>query len=96
MKDLIHRLRDGAAPLDDPNLNDEAADALEAQAAELARVSADARRLEWLRLNLEWDGHAYWLPDLCIKETQFGSQECPEPTPDEFRAAIDAATKETP
>jgi len=33
--DLIARLRHGAAPLSDPDLNDEAADALEAQAHQL-------------------------------------------------------------
>ena len=32
-KDLIQRLRDGAAPPADPDLNDEAADALEAMQA---------------------------------------------------------------
>ena len=71
-------------------------------AAEITRLRAeaealrrDAERLNGLRMNLHWDGHAYWLPDLCIKEREGVDEFTPEPTPEEFRAAIDAATAAT-
>lgn len=45
----------------------------------------DTQLLKWLRENLEWDGHGYWLPEICIVEMQHGDDECPEPTMQEFR-----------
>ena len=42
MSDLVQRLRNGPAPLNDPDLNDEAAD-------EIERLRADAERYRWLR-----------------------------------------------
>jgi len=48
---------------------------------------SDAQILAWLCKNLEWDGHAYWLPEICIKE-QHGSEFCPEPTIKEFREVL--------
>jgi hypothetical protein len=47
-----------------------------------------AQLLRWLRDNLEWDGHGYWLPEICIRERTFGQDFCPEPTMIEFRAAL--------
>jgi hypothetical protein len=43
MSDLIQRLRNGPAPLDDPNLNDEAADAIARLTAERDAARADER-----------------------------------------------------
>ena len=47
--ELIARLRKPDSLLDDPDLNDEAADALTAQAAEIEALRADAERYRWLR-----------------------------------------------
>jgi hypothetical protein len=62
MSNLIQRLRDGAAPLDDPNLNDEAADTIERLTAELAAARETARRLMEAERVLQADAERYrWL-----------------------------------
>ena len=48
----------------------------------------DTQLLEWLRSRLEWDGHGYWLPEVCVCEMQSGDRDCPEPTMQEFRKAL--------
>ena len=58
--------------------------------AERDTLAADARRLDAIRKSLHWDGHGYWLPDWCVKERERLEEAVPEPTLDEFRAAIDA------
>jgi hypothetical protein len=80
-----------------------AADLFERSAAELASLQSrldaaerDAARIAALQVLLHWDGHAYWLPDLCIKEREYGNEYTTVPTLDELRAAIDAATQEQP
>lgn len=52
------------------------------------RPITDAHLLRWLRDHLEWDGHGYWLPEICIVEMRAGDDECPEPTMHEFRQAL--------
>jgi hypothetical protein len=64
--------------------------------ARLDAAERDAARIAALQLLLHWDGHAYWLPDLCIKEREYGNEYTTVPTLDELRAAIDAATQEQP
>lgn len=44
MSDIVERLRRGAAPLDDPDLNDQAADEIEA-------LRKDAARYRWIKAN---------------------------------------------
>jgi hypothetical protein len=51
-------------------------------------MSKADKLLEGLRKNLYWDGHAYWLPDLCIKEQDGTGEETPEPTKEEFLAVL--------
>jgi hypothetical protein len=52
------------------------------------RPLSDAALLRWLCENMEWDGHGYWLPEICIRERGWGQEFCPTPTLDEFRAAL--------
>lgn len=54
---------------------------------------SDAQLIRWLRDHLEWDGHGYWLPEICIREIAFGEVDCPEPTLKEFRAALSEHAK---
>ena len=53
----------------------------------MTKKISDAQILAWLCKNLEWDGHAYWLPEICIKEQQ-GSEFCSQPTIKEFREIL--------
>lgn len=56
-----------------------------------ARNSAlltDAQLLRWLRDHMDWDGHGYWLPEICLREREPGQDYCPEPTMHEFRALL--------
>ena len=48
----------------------------------------DKQLLRWLRDNLEWDGHGYWLPEICVKESYYKDEFCAEPTMKEFRASL--------
>lgn len=51
-------------------------------------VSAE-QVLRWLHTHLGWDGHGYWLPELCVRERQLGQApdaEVPRPTFEEFAA----------
>jgi len=50
------------------------------------KVITDAQILRWIRDNLDWDGHGYWFPELCVKE--LSGESCPEPTMKEFRASL--------
>ena len=52
------------------------------------RPLTDAQLLRWLRDHMDWDGNGYWLPELCIRERGWGQDYCPQPTMDEFRAAL--------
>lgn len=45
----------------------------------------DTAILEWLQRNLEWDGYGYFLPEICIREREWGQEFCPQPTLDELR-----------
>lgn len=47
----------------------------------------DAQLIRWLRDHLEWDGHGYWLLEICVRESADG-EDLPEPTMKEFRAAL--------
>lgn len=49
---------------------------------------SDALLLKWMRDNMFWDGHGYWLPDLCIRERNSSQDVCPEPTMAEFKATL--------
>jgi hypothetical protein len=49
---------------------------------------SDSKLLRWLRDNMNWDGHGYWLPEICLREGDLRNDFCPEPTMDEFRAAL--------
>jgi hypothetical protein len=57
----------------------------------VAELEADAKRLGHIYQNLDDDGAAWWLPEICIKEPA-GSY----PTREEFNAVLDAAMKEQP
>jgi hypothetical protein len=48
----------------------------------------DTEILELLRGRLEWTGSGYWLPDICVKEQDFGASYTSEPTLDEFRTEL--------
>lgn len=52
------------------------------------RPLSDAQLLRWLRDHLEWDGHGYWLPEICIREREWGQEFSPEPTMNEFCAVL--------
>lgn len=54
--------------------------------SEVEALRTDAGRLEWFDRNCEWDGHAWWTPDLVVS-TKFDDA----PTMDHLRSAIDAA-----
>lgn len=56
-----------------------------AQRGEIEGLRADAQRYRWIRDHCESDGHAYWLPELCVME---GHQV---PTTQDIDAAIDSA-----
>ena len=47
----------------------------------------DAQILKALCERMDWDGTAWWLPDLCIKEGN-GRDDCPQPTMKEFREIL--------
>lgn len=53
----------------------------------------DAERFRALIPLLDWDGHGYWLPELCIKERNMWQDALPEPTLKEFRRAFDQFKK---
>ena len=58
------------------------------------QMLSDAKLLRWLRDNMDWDGHGYWLPEICIREPDFGQDcICPEPTMKEFRAVLIARVR---
>jgi hypothetical protein len=44
--------------------------------------------LQWLADNLNWDGHGYWLPDMCVREREWGQDYCPPPSKEDVRRAI--------
>ncbi len=58
---------------------------LNAAQAQVEGLRADAQRYRWIRDHCESDGHAYWLPELCVME---GHQV---PTTQDIDAAIDSA-----
>lgn len=70
--------------------------AIQKQAYEdgLRDAGKDAKLIEWLAKNLEWDGHGYWLPEICIRERQLGEDFVPEPSANELRAMLTASQKE--
>lgn len=59
-------------------------------------VLSDEQLLQWLKDNLEWDGQRYWLPELVVREREYGQEFCPEPTLDEFRALLSQHIQENP
>lgn len=83
---MAQLIQDGC-PMDEAELVDE----LRRLHAENAELRKDAERLSNLRCILDWDGNGYWLPDICIKERDWGQEFCQEPTIEEMRSAIDAA-----
>jgi len=52
------------------------------------RPLSDAALLRWLCEHMDWDGHGYWLPEICIRESEWGQDFCPQPTLDEFREVL--------
>lgn len=54
----------------------------------MKQTITDKRIVQILLENLDWDGHGYWLPDLCIKEAEDGSTFTKEPTKQEFIDAL--------
>ena len=63
-------------------------DAVAGQVDCRVRPLSDTQLLGWLRDNLEWDGHGYWLPEICLRERTFGHDFCPELTMLEFREIL--------
>lgn len=47
--DIVDRLRERMAPLNDPDLNDDAADTINALRAQASALEQDAARYRWLR-----------------------------------------------
>ncbi len=46
-------------------------------------------RLQWILDSLDWDGTAYWFPEIAVKHRAWEEDHCPPPTLKEFRALID-------
>jgi hypothetical protein len=67
--------------------------ALSALRAEVEALRKDAERFRDLLNLLHWDGHGYWLPDICLKDTwdDISREAMATPTLEELRAAIDLA-----
>ncbi|WP_155616050.1 hypothetical protein [Xanthomonas translucens] len=53
--------------------------------AEVDALRADAERFRGMLKILDWDGHGYWSPDICVKD-HWGT-----PTLEDFRVAVDAS-----
>lgn len=71
--------------------------AIQKQAYEdgLRDAGKDSQLIEWLAKNLDWDGHAYWLPEICIKVRQLGDSDfVAEPSAEELRAILTASQKD--
>lgn len=68
--------------------------AVKTPAEKSVRPMTDAQILRWLRDHMEWDGHGFWLPEICIREAEWRQQFCPEPTMSEFRSALSERARE--
>jgi hypothetical protein len=55
----------------------------------------DTQLLKWLHENMLWDGDRYWLPEICVRERQWGSEMCPVPTFNEFLRELDKLAKKS-
>ncbi len=53
----------------------------------------DKDRLQWILDSLDWDGAAYWFPEITIKHRAWGETYCAPPTLDEFRKTLDRMIK---